>query len=84
MTKRSRGDETKRAIHKPKDRMKEAVKPSGADESEKAEKKPSEEAPPSLTWSGARTWGGTDDELVGRERPGVVGEEWVRPETQGE
>ncbi len=41
----------------------------------KAKERPSEEAPPSLTWSGARTAGGTDEQLVGRERPGLIGEE---------
>ncbi len=35
----------------------------------------SDEVPPSLAWSGGRTEGGTDREMIGRERPGLIGEE---------
>jgi sporulation protein YlmC with PRC-barrel domain len=44
------------------------------DEPRKAERA-SNEVPPSLAWSGGRTEGGTDREMIGRERPGLIGKE---------
>ena len=44
------------------------------DEPRKVERA-SNEVPPSLAWSGGRTEGGTDREMIGRERPGLIGEE---------
>ncbi len=70
----SRGqDKNEGAMEKIKDKVKKGLDPY-ADETDEP-LKPGDKAPPSEAWSGGSTVGGTgDDEVVGPERPGVVGE----------
>ena len=71
----SRGqDKNEGAMEKIKDKVKEALDPYADDRTDEP-LKPGDKAPPSEAWSGGSTVGGTgDDEVVGPERPGVVGE----------
>ncbi len=66
-------DENKGTVDKIKNKGKAALDPYAGDETGEPDK-PGDKAPPSEAWSGGRTMGGTDEELVGREHPGVVGE----------
>ena len=63
------------AMDKIKDKVKEALGPYADDRTDEP-LKPGDKAPPSEAWSGGSTAGGTgdDEEVVGPERPGMVGE----------
>ncbi len=66
-------DQTKGTTDKIKDKLKRALDPHAVDDDEAD--KAGDKAPPSEAWSGASTMGGTDEEVVGRERPGVMGKD---------
>ncbi len=76
MSEKSRGqDKNEGALDKIKDKVKQALDPYADDRTAEPDK-PGDKAPPSEAWSGGSTTGGTgDEEVVGPERPGVVGEE---------